>query len=138
MPFTGDTFTHLFDWEKDPQNQKKINDARLEAEFDGVDTGLSAVAARVTDVENAVPANDSISNAQLANMAQATIKGRANAAGTGDPTDLTATQVLTIIKTVDGSTSGLDADLWKGATYTVSTSTPSGGSSGDFWFEREA
>lgn len=40
MPFTGDTFTHLFDWEKDPQRQEKIVNARLQAEFDGVDTGL--------------------------------------------------------------------------------------------------
>lgn len=51
MPFTGDSFAHLFDWEKDPQRQEKIINARLEAEFDGVDTGLSAVAARVTVVE---------------------------------------------------------------------------------------
>jgi hypothetical protein len=51
LPFTLDTFTHLFDWEKDPQRQEKIVNARLEAEFDGVDTGLSAVAARVAVVE---------------------------------------------------------------------------------------
>lgn len=37
----------------------------------------------------------------------------------------------------DGNSSGLDADLWKGANYTVSTSAPSGGANGDFWFERE-
>jgi len=43
MPFTGDTFTHLFDWEKDPQRQEKIVNARLEAEFDGYDTALSAL-----------------------------------------------------------------------------------------------
>lgn len=38
----------------------------------------------------------------------------------------------------DGDGSGLDADLWKGADYTVSTSGPTGGNNGDFWFEREA
>jgi hypothetical protein len=48
MPFISDTFTHLFDWILDPQRQEKIVNARLEAEFDGLDTGLSAVAARVT------------------------------------------------------------------------------------------
>lgn len=48
MPFTGDTFAHLFDWEKDPQRQEKIVNARLEAEFDGVDTGLSTVAVDLT------------------------------------------------------------------------------------------
>jgi hypothetical protein len=53
MPFTGDTFSHLFDWEKDPQRQEKIVNARLEAEFDGVDTGLSAAAARITVLEGA-------------------------------------------------------------------------------------
>lgn len=44
-----------------------------------------------------VLANDSVTNAKLANMAQATIKGRASGAGTGDPTDLTAAQVKTIL-----------------------------------------
>ena len=39
----------------------------------------------------------SITNAMLANMAQATIKGRASGAGTGTPTDLTAAQVATIV-----------------------------------------
>ena len=46
-------------------------------------------------------ANDAVTNAKAANMAQATVKGRAAAAGTGDPTDLTADQVSTIL---DGAT----------------------------------
>jgi len=41
--------------------------------------------------------NDAVTNAKLANMAQATIKGRASGAGTGDPTDLTAAQVRTLL-----------------------------------------
>lgn len=41
--------------------------------------------------------NDSVTNAKLANMAQATIKGRASGAGTGDPTDLTPTEVKTVL-----------------------------------------
>lgn len=44
--------------------------------------------------------NDSVTNAVLANMAQATIKGRASGAGTGDPADLTAAQVKTILAIV--------------------------------------
>jgi hypothetical protein len=40
---------------------------------------------------------DSVGNTLIANMAQATIKGRAAGAGTGDPTDLTAAQVSTIL-----------------------------------------
>lgn len=39
----------------------------------------------------------SITNAKLATMAQSTIKGRAEGAGTGAPTDLTASQVAAII-----------------------------------------
>lgn len=58
--------------------------------------------------------DDSITNAKLANMAQTTVKGRAAGAGTGDPTDLSASQLLTIILTVDGAGSGLDADLLDG------------------------
>lgn len=40
---------------------------------------------------------DSVTNALLANMVQATIKGRATGAGTGDPTDLTPAQVRAIL-----------------------------------------
>lgn len=42
-------------------------------------------------------ANDAVTNAKLANMAQGTVKGRAAASGTGDPQDLTADQVSTIL-----------------------------------------
>lgn len=55
-------------------------------------------------------ADDGVTNAKLANMTEATIKGRAAGAGTGDPTDLTAAQVRTII----GSS---------GATLNVNTTT---------------
>jgi hypothetical protein len=44
----------------------------------------------------------SITNAKLADMAQATIKGRAAGAGTGPPTDLTATQATAILNAVVG------------------------------------
>lgn len=46
-----------------------------------------------------------ITNAKIANMAQSTIKGRAAAAGTGVPTDLTAAQVKTILD-LTGTNSG--------------------------------
>lgn len=42
-------------------------------------------------------ANDAVTNPKLANMAQATFKGRQNAAGTGDPEDLTPAQATTIL-----------------------------------------
>jgi hypothetical protein len=56
-----------------------------------------------TDLGGAVTVpNDSFTNAKLADMAQSTIKGRAVGAGTGDPTDLTATQATAILNNVVG------------------------------------
>ena len=78
-------------------------------------------------------ASNAVSNTKLSDMVQATVKGRASGAGTGDPSDLTATQlrtiinvengatadldageILTLLKTVDGAGSGLSADLLDG------------------------
>lgn len=47
--------------------------------------------------ETAAVIDDSITNVKLANMAQATIKGRATGAGTGDPSDLSASSVRSIL-----------------------------------------
>lgn len=41
-----------------------------------------------------------VTNAKLADMAQATVKGRASGAGTGDPTDLAASDLFTILNGV--------------------------------------
>lgn len=57
---------------------------------------------------------NSADNTILADMAAGTVKGRAVGAGTGDPTDLTAAQLVAIILTADGAGSGLDADLLDG------------------------
>jgi len=46
--------------------------------------------------------NDVVTNAKSANMAQSTIKGRAAGAGTGDPTDLTASQATAILDAMVG------------------------------------
>lgn len=77
-------------------------------------TGNKTFSGTVTISGTFTMPNDTVTNAKLANMAEATVKGRADGAGTGDPVDLTATQLLTIIKTVDGASSGLDADLLDG------------------------
>jgi hypothetical protein len=50
-----------------------------------------------TAVSTAMISLDAITNTRLANMAEATIKGRAAGAGTGDPTDLTPAQARTVI-----------------------------------------
>lgn len=50
-------------------------------------------------------AANAVSNSKMAQMAQTTIKGRAAAAGTGDPTDLSASQVKTILD-LTGTNSG--------------------------------
>ncbi len=42
-------------------------------------------------------ANDSITNSKLSDMPQTTLKGRADGAGSGDPTDLNANQVVGVI-----------------------------------------
>ena len=51
-------------------------------------------------------AADSVDNAKLANMAQATIKGRASGTSTGDPVDLTPDQLVAII---NAATTALNA-----------------------------
>ena len=50
-------------------------------------------------------ANDSVTNAKLANQSEATIKGRAASTGTGDPVDLTADQVVGVINTASADLS---------------------------------
>lgn len=63
---------------------------------------FKVVAENVVLVGELTVPNDSIENAELENMAQATIKGRASGAGTGDPTDLTATQATAILDNFTG------------------------------------
>lgn len=71
------------------------------------------------DAASGTPGADSITNTHLANMAQATIKGRQSGAGTGDPEDLTAAQARTILNVADGSTANSsDATLLARANHT--------------------
>jgi hypothetical protein len=56
----------------------------------------------VGDGATTIAAN-AVTNTKLADMVESTIKGRAAAAGTGDPTDLTATQVRTLINVESGA-----------------------------------
>ncbi len=65
---------------------------------DGAVTSLKIADATISTADLA---DDAVTNAKLGNMVQSTIKGRASGAGTGDPTDLTATQAATIIAEAD-------------------------------------
>lgn len=73
-----------------------------------IDTGITQLTGDVTagpgdGSQTSTIADNAVSNAKAADMAEATIKGRASGAGTGDPTDLTATQVRAIINVADGA-----------------------------------
>lgn len=73
------------------------------------DSRMPNLTGDVTTTEGAVAttiAADAVTNAKLANMANATIKGRTTA-GTGDPEDLTAAQALGVL----GFTSRLES-IW--------------------------
>ena len=54
-------------------------------------------------------ANDVVTNAKLANVATSTIKGRATA-GTGDPEDLSASDVRTILNVADGAEANVQSN----------------------------
>jgi phage-related protein len=82
-----------------------IPDARMPDLTGDVTTSEGAVATTI--------ASDAVTNAKLANMATQTIKGRTTA-GTGDPEDLTAAQVRTILGLAAIATSGSAADLSAG------------------------
>ncbi|TPV96163.1 MAG: hypothetical protein B7733_06345 [Myxococcales bacterium FL481] len=56
----------------------------------------------ITNLPGGAPADNSVTNAKLADMAQDTIKGRISS-GTGDPADLTPTQVRTMVNVEDGA-----------------------------------
>jgi hypothetical protein len=73
-----------------------------------------------------------ITNALLPDMAQATIKGRASGAGTGDPTDLSAAQVFAILGVSSLLQGALDETTFTaffaalGLGYEVGSWTPTG------------
>jgi hypothetical protein len=78
-------------------------------------------------------ANDAVTNAKAANMATATLKGRATA-GTGDPEDLTGTQATALLDLATTSLKGLAPARSGVATEyldgTGAYSTPPGGGGG--------
>ena len=77
---------------------------------------LAVTTAKIADanVTTAKIADANVPNVKLANMADSTLKGRNVGAGAGAPIDLSAFDVVGIIKTSDGAGSGLDADMLDG------------------------
>jgi hypothetical protein len=78
-----------------------------------VGTGLSLTDGGAGGSATIAVPNDGITNTQLNNMAQNTLKGRVST-GTGDPEDLTAAQVISLLTAADGPGSLLDADTVDG------------------------
>lgn len=92
---------------------------------DGSTKGLVQLAGDLTGTAaSPVVANNAITNAKAADMAQATLKGRASGAGTGDPSDLSASQARTILNVEDGAdvTDATNVDA-AGAVMNADTST---------------
>lgn len=87
---------------------------------DGAFHTLSDAAANktwATTEDQLTIADGSLTNAKLANMAEATVKGRAAGAGTGAPVDLTSAELATLIGDALTLPAG-DAD-WTDATLTA-------------------
>lgn len=87
-------------------------------------------------------ANDVVTNVKLANMAEATLKGRAAGAGTGDPADLSAAQVRAILGLTAGGTLHVSTtqagNVGTGEDTLASYTVPAGqlANNGDtLWFE---
>lgn len=100
-----------------------IVDADVNASAAIAQTKTGALTGDVTKASGSASttiANDAVSNAKAANMAQSTIKGRAEGAGTGDPTDLSPTQVVAIIDGESPTWTGNHS--FTGTTHTVAIS----------------
>jgi len=81
-------------------------------------TPTSGTLTNCTGLTTAGIIDDAVTNAKLANVATSTIKGRVTAS-TGDPEDLTATQVRTLLNVADGATANsADATLLARANHT--------------------
>lgn len=83
----------------DINSHAKYIDARGWLNLSGSLADGSVTSAKLADgaVTTAKLTDAAVTNAKLANMAEATIKGRADSSGTGAPVDLTASQAATIV-----------------------------------------
>jgi hypothetical protein len=114
MPFTGDSFSHLFDWEKDPQRQEKIINARLEAEFDGIDAAITALGSTNRVVNGKVTESHA---ASAVTYALKTLSG-------ADPSSSDPVFVTLPDGTTDAVTSAVSVTVSSGSTLGVTSSVP--------------
>lgn len=86
-----------------PASTADLPDAAGFRYFYGLSGDVTATAGAGPGAAAATIANDAVTNAKLANMAQKTVKGRSDGAGTGDPEDITGAQLRAIqdIETTD-------------------------------------
>lgn len=104
MPISGSNYTLPTNSFAQPVNGQRFDATAGAATLNDIATALDAL------VDGSGQAAGSIANAKLANMAEATIKGRASGAGTGVPTDLTASQARAIIDPQLGDFAPASAD----------------------------
>jgi adhesin/invasin len=93
----------------------------------GQDTGVLVIAPYATTSKGIkIDAAGNVAIGQASATSKLTVAGNIQATGNVGGTYVT------------GNGSALTSTKWNGASYTVSTSAPSGGNDGDFWFERVA
>jgi hypothetical protein len=99
-------------------------------------TPASGTLTNCTGLPTAGLVDDAVTNAKLANMANATIKGRTTA-GTGDPEDLTATQTTALLNVFTTALKGLAPASGGGTTNFLRAdgtwAAPAGGGGGISW-----
>lgn len=90
-------------WDRAANTWRRLVDTATIA-WDTSTPGVASASVVAGSIGTTQLADGAVTNAKAADMAQATVKGRAAGAGTGDPQDLTAAQVAAIIiATVAGS-----------------------------------
>lgn len=89
----------------------------------GLEVNAGGTGYDLTDVFGSLAFASSVSNAELADMVEATIKGRAAGAGTGAPVDLTAAQVKAIVGSAVAPSLLINSnfDIWERGTSLTTT-----------------
>lgn len=118
MPFSGGTFTRIYNWVTDRNNNVKIRADRMDAEFDGIATGLSTTMLR--DGTSVATANLPMGGFRLRNLGNTIPRATA---GTGTAYTLTSGESLTDANVYDGVTVVVRPHAASGATPTLAVDT---------------